>query len=157
MKNKIFVFVLFLFGLNAAPAQSLERTVVSTSGGEWNKSAISLEYTIGETMVGSLSNSSLDLSQGFNQANAKSSGAIAKITDPSILIYPNPFKDFFSIEAEKELVYEIYNQHSQLVQKGSIRANGKLKINSSGWSSGIYQLICIDNQGVRTSKRLGKI
>ncbi len=61
--NLFFCFVVLGF----SQAQSIERQVLASTGTTITNGTISLDYTLGETIVGEKSNSTIILTQGFHQ------------------------------------------------------------------------------------------
>jgi hypothetical protein len=80
--------------------QTLDKAVVSTAGNIVSNSSISLEYTIGESAVGTDTNPNLQLSQGFNQGYKKDNSSVSGVEDASkVRIYPNPTSSVLHIQA----------------------------------------------------------
>jgi len=72
MKNLLFLILavltlnLRLSTLNCF-AQTLERQVISSSGGEYSNINLNLNFTVGEAVTETFGNTSLILTQGFQQ------------------------------------------------------------------------------------------
>src|SRR6187402_55925 len=91
------IFILGLFILQPAKAQSLERQVVSSSGGTFNQDAYVLEFTLGEMMTTTFEQGS-ELCQGFQQAWAVITAIGEVPNDMEVKVYPNPAIDILHIE-----------------------------------------------------------
>ncbi len=65
MSNKIPTYIMLLF-IVIGYGQELEREVVGSAGETLSNSTIILDFTVGETVVGTVSNGSISLSQGFH-------------------------------------------------------------------------------------------
>ncbi|WP_343909634.1 hypothetical protein [Aquimarina litoralis] len=65
MKPCIFIVALLFF--SALSSQSIERTVIGSSGTTLSNASVSLDFTVGELMVTTLSNGTTTLNQGFHQ------------------------------------------------------------------------------------------
>lgn len=65
MKKNIFILVLFI--ATSLSSQTLERTVIGSSGKTLNSANASLDFTIGELVITTSSNGNIVLTQGFHQ------------------------------------------------------------------------------------------
>lgn len=79
--------------------------------------------------------------------------ALPELIKEELNIYPNPFKDEFSITNSDAQQFEIYDLSGKLVLKGNIQNN---KVNATVISKGIYLLKIIMNDGSSVSKKLIK-
>lgn len=81
-----------------------------------------------------------------NSFNKKESSVVTNATSSfNLTVYPNPAKDFLSIETNEEIaLIVIYNQQGNLI----LQTNNKLNINVSHLASGIYiiQAVAMDGQ-----------
>ena len=121
--------------------QSLERQVVSSAGSFISKSSVSLEYTIGETIVGNFKSSSAEFTQGFNQGSAKKNGVgISIIQENNVLeIYPNPSHDVLNVQSKVNGLVQITNSQGGKVLEGySIIGSGTIQCDISSLSPGVY-------------------
>lgn len=57
---------------------------------------------------------------------------------PAIQVYPNPAKDYFTIEAEQSGTFQLYNSLGQLVLTKAINQGSYATLDVSGFSSGVY-------------------
>lgn len=64
---KQYIFILTLFFSTSLFSQTLERTVIGSSGTTLNNATASLDFTVGELIVTTLSNGTTTLNQGFHQ------------------------------------------------------------------------------------------
>lgn len=95
---KIIAFVFCLFAIQAN-GQSIERSVIGSSGGGFNNSNINVQWTIGETVVATSSAGSQILSQGFHQYYSNSSANVS-ILHGNIKAYPNPTENVLNLSIE---------------------------------------------------------
>lgn len=63
----IIKIIIFVFGLTASQAQNIEREVVSSAGGTITDGAITMDFTIGELAVTTITDGATTLTQGFQQ------------------------------------------------------------------------------------------
>lgn len=95
---KIIAFVFCLFAIHAN-GQSIERSVIGSSGGGFNNSNINVQWTIGETVVTTAVVGSQMLSQGFHQYYSNSSSNVS-ILHGNIKAYPNPTENRLNLSIE---------------------------------------------------------
>jgi hypothetical protein len=76
--NLFFCFIIF----GVSQAQSIERQVLASTGTTITNGTISLDYTLGETIVGEKSNSTIILTQGFHQGFVQ----LAVIINPIVFL-----------------------------------------------------------------------
>jgi hypothetical protein len=157
MKNKILLFSLLCFVCASSFGQSLERSVVSTAGQEIKNANMSLEYTIGELMVGQTPKKETQLSQGFNQSYTKKNGAVSPLASLQAEVFPNPSRSIFSIKAENNLTFNVYDSKGVLIQEGKVQSSTTFELNALTWGSGVYQLILTNGLKSRKIVRLMKI
>jgi hypothetical protein len=94
-----FSILFFLFHYNGWSQQ-----LVSTSGDFYANSTIQMEWSLGETIIESIGDGEILLTQGFHQSYLKFSDTV----DNSIFVYPNPFDLYLFIdvpELESERMY----------------------------------------------------
>lgn len=89
-------------------AQSLERVAIASLGSSTvASSSLQLSSTAGESCVSSFSNTSLMLSEGFQQGT-ELPVALEELTDEfSLTVYPNPVADQLSIRIESPTSMEL--------------------------------------------------
>jgi Secretion system C-terminal sorting domain len=147
--------IFFIAVVTSGFAQSLERSVVSTSGGFVNPSVMSLEYTIGETAVGYFSNSSLSITEGFNQSSPDQSSSVKDLSMiQGLLLYPNPAQNLLTIETVETVSVRVIDiTGKEVISAFSILANGSETIAIDQLASGIYFLRSKNTQGSETNLR----
>ncbi|MCX6352057.1 MAG: T9SS type A sorting domain-containing protein [Bacteroidetes bacterium] len=132
MKNIVLVFLLFAF--IKGNAQSLSNQVINSTGGIYQ----TLEYSVGEVVITTVSNSSNILTQGFLQPNDTTTvtGVNNVITLGSINYYPNPVIDYLNIKTDKVDIkkIEIIDALGRLIYT----SNFSEQILLSTFSKGIY-------------------
>ncbi len=67
MNNKILLFFSSLIGSNSISAQIITAGTISSIAGSVNNSTISINYSVGEVAIKTISNFSVSLIQGFLQ------------------------------------------------------------------------------------------
>ncbi|MBO6516031.1 MAG: T9SS type A sorting domain-containing protein [Bacteroidia bacterium] len=132
-------------------AQSLDRSVVSTSGGEMSSSSTTLEYTIGETIVGDMSASGTMLTNGFNQAQKEPGVGIENIIARlGLSIYPNPATDRLTIESEENLNVSVLDcLGKEVLPVRNVNANTQEVLQVDQLPAGVY-FLRIQNENDQT-------
>lgn len=96
------VFFLLLF-LNAGNAQRLERQVIGSMGGVYQGSNLNVHFTVGETVVKSVTDGSFYINQGFQQGGAEILTSTTRELIPvKYKLYPNPASHWIKIELSSE-------------------------------------------------------
>lgn len=102
MKTKfLFINLIAFFGLSmSALGQNIERNVIASSGSSGSGANISIDYTIGESLVQTYTGGSNILTQGFHQP-ASGTVSIEEVTEViGSRVFPNPFTDVVQLELE---------------------------------------------------------
>lgn len=145
---KYLLVLCMIFFIQTAQAQS----VISFSGGTLENSNISLSFTAGEVITGTQSNSSINLSGGFQIGGHSLPTSVETSEDglPSAFRlnqnYPNPFNPSTNISFELPMPanvnLEVFNS---IGAKVAILANGQkpagsytLRFDAYGLASGMY-------------------
>ena len=81
-------------------AQNLSPMVVNASGGVIQNSSYSLEWSLGELAVSTLSSPANLLTQGFLQPIATTVGTNDLFDESRILVFPNPVSDWLNIQTD---------------------------------------------------------
>lgn len=98
MQKSVFWLFLMIVG-SICQAQSLDRFVIGTTGGQATSASYQLEFTAGESVVGTVETGTLILNQGFNQTNPPYNTAIEPAPiDVSYRLFPNPTTDWINVE-----------------------------------------------------------
>lgn len=85
-------------------AQIVERQVIGTTGAKhFNTGSHQIAYTVGEPVIGSLSDSIVAITQGFHQTTVVDIGFPESIHFNDIIIYPNPVSSILSIRFENDI------------------------------------------------------
>lgn len=141
MMKKLLLCILFL-SVTMLCAQSIDKTVVASAGSEMITSAITINYTIGEPVVGLVSNES-SLDQGFWAGSLKVEAITAEKDLDGIRVYPNPVENELNIFTDNHEIFGItlFGLNGQRVFKQNIE-NRQLEhtIDLSYLSKGVYVL-----------------
>jgi hypothetical protein len=89
---------LVLFTSSISTAQSVSPEVIATAGAHFAIPSIQISWTLGEPITQTLSNSSAQLTQGFQQSNISVVGISDYDFSYSVEAFPNPTIDVVRIE-----------------------------------------------------------
>lgn len=157
-KKFIVFFISILFTLTNAFSQSLERFVISTSGGFQNTSIGSLSITIGESFIPTLRNTNSILTQGFQQIDTSIFTLINTVSDNAgLIIFPNPTTSelFCNWNGNTDLHFSFYNDNGSLIEIKNYKIESENVIfNVSSLSQGLYflQITDFNNKNIYKTK-----
>src|SRR6056297_2256599 len=99
-------------------AQDLDQNVSGTAGAYSENANGSLSWTIGETVVETVSDGTTTLTQGFQQGNLSVTTLIEQPELSSTLkVYPNPVENILHVETDKKgMDYQLLNINGQTVE-----------------------------------------
>jgi len=98
---KSIILICFLFACCVYNAHAQE--VVATAGGSGATTAVTVTWTIGETITESIVGSNVTLTQGFNQGDIIITAVRdAEVNGLVLKLFPNPASDIVNITAETE-------------------------------------------------------
>ncbi|WP_299443357.1 T9SS type A sorting domain-containing protein [uncultured Aquimarina sp.] len=137
--------LLLLCIASAIQAQSIDTSVISNSGDINSNASHIINFTIGESFIGSITNTQ-SIDQGFwSGVSSLNELSTEEFTDGNsiVTIYPNPASDFFTIRIPDIHNYTVslYNLSGQLVFSQKVNATllGN-QIDISSLSQGVYIL-----------------
>lgn len=143
MKTKItFLFLLICAFMNA---QSISSITISNAGEYLSNGSNSINATIGESIVGTITNSE-SVHQGFwastfSTETLDNTSFVALTND--LEVFPNPVTDILSLKSStiQDFKYAVFNTEGKKILQATV-ANGKLinTINLSTLPSGLYLL-----------------
>ena len=96
-------FLFFLYALSfvrTIEAQNLSPTVVNSSGGVIQNSSHSLEWSLGELAVSTLTSPANLLTQGFLQPTTTTVGTEDLFDESRFSAFPNPVSDWLNLQTD---------------------------------------------------------
>lgn len=147
--RKIFVCILAsLAGLGSAAGQSIQSSVVGSTGAFFSSAGGSLSWTLGEVATETFTKSPGILTQGFHQPTTVKVTGLDD-TERAAVAYPNPVKDFIHIQVAEQGTYqaELFNLHGQRLineETGSLEPGQAYSIDVRGLATAMY-LIRVHN------------
>jgi hypothetical protein len=151
MKHKI-TFLCVITGF-AMEAQSISPSIISSAGSTQNASGITMNWTLGEPVVGLMTNQGLQISNGYHkQLNLEVLSTQETNIEASILMYPNPVTDYLIVhnKSDTKAQFVLYNELGQPVIEQSLQTDEN-KINLGNLSSGIYIINIITEKSSKTN------
>ncbi|MEY4603892.1 MAG: hypothetical protein RIT43_1184 [Bacteroidota bacterium] len=115
--------------------------VISTQGETYSNASANIDFTIGETVIHTVSDGSNELTQGFHQTTWIFLGIEDFSQEVQINLYPNPSVDVITIESSeyKEHLFEMFDSGGKLVLQGELVAE-KTHIKGMDLAPGNYAL-----------------
>ena len=146
---------LLLFGALALSLNSLGQEVVSTQGDSYTNANGSIDFTIGEVVINTVTDGTNNLTQGFHQTNWNFLGVDNHEQNFEATVYPNPMGTELYIQTENfEFVsYIIYDAAGRIVAENKLNAL-QTGIHVSTFAPSSYSLILLNanQEKVKTFK-----
>jgi hypothetical protein len=106
-------------------AQSIDRQVAATAGGEFVNPAAMIAYTIGEPLIFTLNGGTDQFTQGFHQGTVIVTAIPDQRSLTSISVYPNPLSDQLTVNLSDVIVDALWQMQTidgRVVQSGGLVA-----------------------------------
>ena len=141
-KNTIVLFSLFT--CISVSAQE----VVSTQGESYSNASATIDFTIGEVVINTVTDGTNELTQGFHQTNWNFVGLEDYAPDYQATIFPNPTQDVLNIKTStfENVTYTLYDAQGKLVIQNILTAE-QTPIQVSQLAPGAYSLELIFEEG----------
>jgi len=119
------IFISFFLTCFAVYGHSQTQQVVASSGGTGQFNDTNIEWTLGETVIATLSSDNMLITQGFQQPELTVTVIKSDHDMPGVLeAYPNPTNDLLMIEVEnKEFIdfqYVLYDMNGKVLEKKAL-------------------------------------
>jgi hypothetical protein len=153
MKKHSLVFCAFLFA-GALYAQE----VISTQGQTYHSNANgTIDFTVGEAVINTLSGSSGELTQGFQQTKWVATSLQDHPPALEAKVYPNPMAGELMVQVEqfRGVVCEMYDAQGRLIRKRTL-SEALTSIQVSDLSLGAYCLVLKTDENSFTTFNLLK-
>ena len=147
-KQLMLISCCFVFSIQA-------QEVVSTQGDSYQNAAGSIDFTIGEPVINTVSNGTNDLTQGFHQTNWNFVGLEDHQPDYHASVFPNPVENYLHIRVTSfdGVNYALYDDQGRLIESNHL--SGEItSIMVKSLAPGPYNLRLIDaeNKVLKTFK-----
>lgn len=152
----ISLFILLALTAFVASAQlSIERQVIASTGRTLESGTLSQDFTLGETLISTLTSGTIHLTQGFQQGNlGPTSSAASLLQDNEWVVYPQPARENLFIRLTrphaKPIQLEVFDLmgRSLHTDHSAFATNPTLShVEVEAWPTGTYLLRLIDEGG----------
>ncbi|MEW7291036.1 T9SS type A sorting domain-containing protein [Aquimarina sp. 2304DJ70-9] len=115
--------------------------VISTQGDSYANESASVDFTIGEVVINTLTDGTNDITQGFHQTNWKFVDLEDHTPSFEVIIFPNPTEDILNIQTSsfENVTYSIYDALGKLVLQDKLSAE-LTPVSTSHLASGLYSV-----------------
>lgn len=152
MKKKI-LFASFCF----CSVTIWSQEAVSTQGDSYSNTSGSIDYTIGEVVINTVSDGTNDITQGFHQTNWNFLSLEDNMPEMTVNVFPNPLTDVLMVQTKGfELIQlELFDNNGRIVYEGEMTSSS-FPIPVSRLSSGNYNLKLSKNNTILKTFKLIK-
>lgn len=146
-----------LFAIDNVNAQSIEKSVVASTGADTTVGGYNYVWTVGEAVIGSATPAGYIITEGFLPLSVDSSVSVNSIVTnkPSVKLYPNPLTDKLTLEvAQKEAkslnvrVLDVSGRVISATETLPMNTSFSHRIDFKDLSSGTYFVILSHNKDV---------
>ena len=136
---------LFLFSLLSTIAVSAQE-VLSTQGDSYSNASSNIDFTIGEVIINTGSDGTVDLMQGFHQTNWNFVGMEDYSPGFKASVFPNPTSEVLNIRTSsfENVRYTLYNAQGKLLIQDILSAE-QTPVQVGQLAPGSYSII-LNNQ-----------
>lgn len=137
LKKTALLAFITLFTINL-----FSQNVISSQGDSYIDSSASIDFTIGEVVTSTVTNSERSLTQGFHQTNWSFVSIENHVPSYEAIVFPNPTEDFLNIKAVsfKNINYSLFDEMGKLVLSGTLYSK-KTSLDVSKLHTGLYSLV----------------
>ena len=140
--NKIAVLIMLVIVNHTLISQTISAGTISSFAGSVSNSTISINYSVGENAISTVSNTSNYVTQGFLQPELSISTGVIEINEKlDISVFPNPCIDFVSIKSINLVSWIVYDSAGKVVLNGN-----ENRVEAEHFALGIYLLEITDKQ-----------
>ena len=128
-------------------SQTIQPSVVNTTGGSIGDSQMLVEWSLGEMSITTIGNSSHLVTQGFLQPSLENQVGMEDIAiQADILAFPNPVKDYMYLSAKSidKWQIEIYD----VTGKTILNTDFQPKLDLQALKPGLYIVTLFDKKGL---------
>lgn len=147
-KKLLFLFSGMLLWGSVVLGQTIQNSVIASTGASASSGNVKMDYTLGEVVVETFSAGGNTLTQGFHQTNL----TLVAIENPELFteisIYPNPASDVMNVDIPSGyslLDISLYDVTGKLILNKN-QVSGKLTLDVATMASGTYYLQVINPQ-----------
>lgn len=148
---------LIVIGCSMLTFSALSQEVISSQGDSYSNANASIDFTIGETVIATVSDGNYDLTQGFHQTHWYFAGVEDLAPQLTVQVYPNPMSNDLIIEGKTEAgtAYRLFNANGKIVLEGLLE-NEQTQISVQQLAPGPYTLQLEHGESVLKNFKLVK-
>lgn len=136
MKKTLSLMLLGISSLNSINAQTISAGTIASFAGSVNNPTITIDYSVGENAISTISNASNCVTQGFLQPQLIISTGIVEVNEHNeVSVFPNPTSDFVLIKSAEQVTWVIYDATGKVILIGD-----SSKIETTQFALGVYYL-----------------
>lgn len=121
---------------NSVNSQTISAGTIASFAGSVNNSTITIDYSVGENAISTVSNTSNAVTQGFLQPQLIISTGIVEVNEHNeVSVFPNPTSDFVFIKSAEQVTWVIYDATGKVILIGD-----SSKIETTQFALGVYYL-----------------
>ncbi|MDD3877078.1 MAG: T9SS type A sorting domain-containing protein [Bacteroidales bacterium] len=147
-KNLFFLITGLLFLGSTVFGQTIQNSVISSAGGSASSGNVKMDFTLGETVIETVSASGNTLTQGFHQTNLTLVAIVNIELFPEISVYPNPTTELVNLDIPANyslLDIRMYDLNGKLLRTIA-NASGLVTFDVRDLAKGTYYLQVINPQ-----------
>jgi len=149
------ILLITLMAAALANAQSVERALVASSGGQLANGSVKVTQSIGEAVTGDISNSSNTAHQGYQQAN-DFIVSFKSAMNSGVEVFPNPFTNSIVIKQSSFQYMKLYDMQGKLVREVNLASSTQIDL--SDLADGLYHLKLISsNSNIISTHQVQKL
>tara|TARA_B100000674_G_scaffold44090_1_gene30573 strand:- start:95140 stop:95646 length:507 start_codon:yes stop_codon:yes gene_type:complete len=129
-----------------------QQDIVSTQGDSYSNSNNTIDFTIGEPVIETVSDGTNDVTQGFHQTQLTITSVKDYETDFILNVFPNPTAQLLNVKVQQinNESYQIFDINGKLVLEGKL-SNTNTVIDMAGLAEGTFILSIVRaNQPVKS-------
>lgn len=121
------------------------QNVISTQGDSYITPSLSVDFTIGEPVINTISDGITTLTQGFQQTNWSFLGLEDWASETTIFVFPNPMTETLVVKSEEYegMYFQLIDESGRLIVTNNLISNETV-IPVANLSSGTYHLKVIN-------------
>jgi len=157
MNKNLFLLMVGLFLMGSTVfGQTIQNSVISSTGGSSSAGNVKMDYTLGETVIETFSAGGNTLTQGFHQTNLTLVAVENVELFAEISVFPNPTSEFVNIDIPanyKLMEISMFDVTGKLL-KTKANASGLVTLDVNDLATGTYYLQVINpkNKEYKTYK-----
>ena len=153
MNKKLFILLSGMFFCGSVVfCQTIQNSVISSTGGSASAGTVKMDYTLGETVIETFTTGGNTLTQGFHQTNLTLVAIENVELFAEITIYPNPTSELVNIDIPQNyslLDINMFDVTGKFL-KNQANAYGKVTFDVSCLATGTYYLQVINQKNEQT-------